>query len=300
MTPEMNDQLCALPGCGKTVKKALRCSKCKVVYYCGRDCQVKHWSNGHSKECGKTAPPKKPTPKYKSLKEIPHETVGDKLNLCREEATCWLMRNLDKIGLDYESEERAKEQNVVMVDLRCEDPLDMKQLKVENLRNEWTWKSKDDILTVMLEWGFPEDWAKPEAEGVVSVVNKIEKEGLGSAFPVPVPGFLIFVACGDYTKEGEETPADRKLPNAHTTFMIDWRGLVGMRWARKIKLGIHKKDRSEHEAVNDMEGQLSKAFGNKVPQFMTAGSQFGVQMDDNLLAAQLCMSKEYQKKLAKV
>lgn len=29
----------------------LQCSRCKSVMYCGRDCQVKHWSNGHKKQC---------------------------------------------------------------------------------------------------------------------------------------------------------------------------------------------------------------------------------------------------------
>ena len=29
-----------------------RCSRCKVVPYCGRACQVHHWKNGHKQTCG--------------------------------------------------------------------------------------------------------------------------------------------------------------------------------------------------------------------------------------------------------
>ena len=30
-----------------------QCNQCKVIFYCGRDCQVKHWRSGHKKECTK-------------------------------------------------------------------------------------------------------------------------------------------------------------------------------------------------------------------------------------------------------
>ena len=29
------------------------CSVCKKVYYCSKDCQVKHWKAGHKTICGK-------------------------------------------------------------------------------------------------------------------------------------------------------------------------------------------------------------------------------------------------------
>ena len=32
-----------------------RCGKCKVVKYCSRDCQAKHWKSGHKKCCQKAA-----------------------------------------------------------------------------------------------------------------------------------------------------------------------------------------------------------------------------------------------------
>lgn len=28
-----------------------QCSKCKLVAYCGRQCQMKHWNDGHKFRC---------------------------------------------------------------------------------------------------------------------------------------------------------------------------------------------------------------------------------------------------------
>ena len=41
--------------CAACTKKnaSNRCAKCKVVKYCGRDCQIKHWKHGHKKRCNK-------------------------------------------------------------------------------------------------------------------------------------------------------------------------------------------------------------------------------------------------------
>lgn len=36
---------CATPGVTQ------RCSKCKLVYYCGRECQLAHWEAGHNARC---------------------------------------------------------------------------------------------------------------------------------------------------------------------------------------------------------------------------------------------------------
>jgi len=30
-----------------------KCNACKVVYYCSKKCQKKHWNNGHKKQCNK-------------------------------------------------------------------------------------------------------------------------------------------------------------------------------------------------------------------------------------------------------
>lgn len=30
-----------------------RCGRCKLMWYCSRDCQVKSWKEGHKKICGK-------------------------------------------------------------------------------------------------------------------------------------------------------------------------------------------------------------------------------------------------------
>ena len=40
--------------CGKIHSKTLKaCSQCKVVRYCGKECQTAHWKGGHSKACQK-------------------------------------------------------------------------------------------------------------------------------------------------------------------------------------------------------------------------------------------------------
>jgi len=40
--------------CQATDKTLLRCSKCCLVVYCGRECQIKHWKKEHKKSCSKT------------------------------------------------------------------------------------------------------------------------------------------------------------------------------------------------------------------------------------------------------
>ncbi|BDA50307.1 hypothetical protein COCOBI_15-4360 [Coccomyxa sp. Obi] len=37
--------------CGKLCDTLLRCSACKLVAYCSRNCQVKHWKAGHKQVC---------------------------------------------------------------------------------------------------------------------------------------------------------------------------------------------------------------------------------------------------------
>ena len=32
-------------------RKLLKCSRCKRVRYCGRECQRAHWRAGHKAEC---------------------------------------------------------------------------------------------------------------------------------------------------------------------------------------------------------------------------------------------------------
>jgi hypothetical protein len=41
---------CASPSCGIESVSMKLCSKCKDVYYCGRDCQVAHWPD-HKARC---------------------------------------------------------------------------------------------------------------------------------------------------------------------------------------------------------------------------------------------------------
>jgi len=37
--------------CGDRVKALQRCSRCREVWYCGRECQVAGWKSGHKKVC---------------------------------------------------------------------------------------------------------------------------------------------------------------------------------------------------------------------------------------------------------
>ena len=37
-------------GCGTWSDKLLQCSRCHMEFYCGRECQKRHWKQ-HKKEC---------------------------------------------------------------------------------------------------------------------------------------------------------------------------------------------------------------------------------------------------------
>ena len=41
--------------CRQDVRKAYRCSKCKITYYCSRDCQLLHWA-AHKHDCKRIGP----------------------------------------------------------------------------------------------------------------------------------------------------------------------------------------------------------------------------------------------------
>jgi TPR repeat protein len=43
---------CATCGTAKTTKRPLHaCSQCHTVHYCNRECQMKHWKEGHKRDC---------------------------------------------------------------------------------------------------------------------------------------------------------------------------------------------------------------------------------------------------------
>ena len=42
---------CQSPACGGLCTRRLTCSKCKQATYCSKECQRKHWSAGHKREC---------------------------------------------------------------------------------------------------------------------------------------------------------------------------------------------------------------------------------------------------------
>lgn len=46
--------VCSNPGCSQQVSKGMkRCSRCKQVAYCSRECQLAHWKAGHREACAK-------------------------------------------------------------------------------------------------------------------------------------------------------------------------------------------------------------------------------------------------------
>ena len=45
----VTDAICAY--CKKMAKDLKRCASCEIVLYCNRECQTKHWHNGHKDEC---------------------------------------------------------------------------------------------------------------------------------------------------------------------------------------------------------------------------------------------------------
>ena len=51
-----NDILCDNACCGvELIAPLLRCSKCRVMYYCCRACQRQAWKAGHKLECGQVS-----------------------------------------------------------------------------------------------------------------------------------------------------------------------------------------------------------------------------------------------------
>lgn len=40
--------------CGKPQRELLRCTKCRIMRYCDKKCQVTHWKAGHKKDCVKS------------------------------------------------------------------------------------------------------------------------------------------------------------------------------------------------------------------------------------------------------
>ena len=80
--------LCSNPNCCKP-ESTQRCSKCKYVWYCGRECQVADWKS-HKKMCKAMAafrcPPAAPAPAAASPAEV--EALREKLGV-RYDTTEW-------------------------------------------------------------------------------------------------------------------------------------------------------------------------------------------------------------------
>ena len=50
--------MCGYEGCMKS-GATQQCSRCKVVKYCSRECQRRHWKAGHREECCAASPENK-------------------------------------------------------------------------------------------------------------------------------------------------------------------------------------------------------------------------------------------------
>ena len=72
-------------GCGASGHKLLNCSACKATFYCSKECQKRHWKNGHKAECARrrqsSRRAKKKEKKFasddKGRRAKAHKTVGD-------------------------------------------------------------------------------------------------------------------------------------------------------------------------------------------------------------------------------
>ena len=51
---ETNNSSKQCRACGKTDVELMRCAQCKLTFYCGQDCQKKHWPE-HKQLCKETA-----------------------------------------------------------------------------------------------------------------------------------------------------------------------------------------------------------------------------------------------------
>ena len=70
--------------CGKGSQKNSTCSRCKSVYYCGRECQKAAWA-GHKKEC-KRVRKKIENPQQVALEEEPFYQFARSMGVVDEEA----------------------------------------------------------------------------------------------------------------------------------------------------------------------------------------------------------------------
>lgn len=232
--------------------------------------------------------------KVPSLKDRSFRGRESRLNLMREEARCWVMRRLEDAVTDFEAHGAPAKTNVLMVDLRSRkdrtevDPLDLKGISPGDLYH-WAWHAKADILSVLLQWCFPEHWAMTQAHQIVAMIE--QKERSSSKLPF---NFFVLCACGDDPwKEGEKTKNGGKpSPNfSHSTVCFDFMGLASQRWERKTKLGLADACQSPHEGIRALETRLTQVFGSNPPPHPPG--DLDIDMGDELLAAQLGLHREW-------
>jgi len=63
--------VCAFCSQGPSAQKKLRkCSGCNIMLYCSKQCQTKHWKNGHKKTCSKRGSKKNKKEKTTNMMNI--------------------------------------------------------------------------------------------------------------------------------------------------------------------------------------------------------------------------------------
>ena len=88
MATKKSDAAPACTNCGVTGGRLLACSRCKLVQYCGKDCQTQHWGKGEHKLFCVSVDQRKP----EQLKLTKTATDGG-----LEEVTCFMTVTFDLI-----------------------------------------------------------------------------------------------------------------------------------------------------------------------------------------------------------
>ena len=252
---------------------------------------------------GKKKSEKKNVPTLHSLLPSGVGRSDTRVNLLRQEALSFLMRNLEEIVTDYYAHGCPEDENCLMIDLRAikgkieTDPLDLKDAKPTNLYY-WRWHKKEHVLKFLLDSRFPEQWAVPESVKYLMKLDSTERSNWGKRSNFKAKFFVVAVFGDDPWKEEEkmEKGLKRNPDFCHTSVGVDFMTLFTTRWERKAKLGLAEKCTSWYPALAALEMRMTQLFGDKPPK-RSKPSEYDlidVGMNDELLAAQLGLHKEWK------
>ena len=256
---------------------------------------------------GKKKSEKKNVPTLHSLLPSGVGRFDMRVNLLRQEAMSFLMRNLEEIVTDYYAQGCPEDENVLMIDLRAikgkdeTDPLDLKEAKPSNLYY-WRWHKKEHVLKFLLDSRFPEQWAVPESVKYLMKLESTERSNWGKKSNFKAQFFVVVVFGDDPWKEEEKLEKGQKTnPDfCHTSIGMDFMTLFTTRWERKAKLGLAEKCPSWYPALAALEMRMTQLFGDKPPKRKPSEYDLceqDVGMNDELLAAQLGLHKEWKESI---